>query len=149
MYVTLYCKRFTEKGEEFCRFHFPRDAPTECELVFERLQTKDGKPLGTGLDPQDWKVKVVTARNHPRINDHNPLMSTFWGANTDLQCVVDAHACVEYCCKYSTKGEKAGEAVNKLINEVSAWGDDNSPARSMIKKIMMIGDGDDEQIDDD
>lgn len=47
---SAYCKRFTEKGEEYCRFGFPKNdppLPTACQLVFERLTDKSGKPLGT------------------------------------------------------------------------------------------------------
>lgn len=90
---------------------------------------------------QPSELKVVTDRNHGMINDHNPLMSTFWQANTDLQCIVDPKACVEYCCKYSTKGEKASEAVDKLITEVTAWGDDDANSKKMLRRLMIKANG--------
>ena len=89
------------------------------------------------------KLVVWPKRNDTQVNDHNPLMSTFWGANTDLQVIVDPKACLQYCLKYTTKGETLGEAAKSIISDLTPQ-DWNPPDlgevgdnRKMLRKLMI------------
>lgn len=60
---TAYCLR--KKGNEnelSCRFNFPKECFYQTHLEYEKLKSKDGVEC--------YKVKVVTKRNHDRLNNH-------------------------------------------------------------------------------
>ena len=61
---SAYCKRYTEGGQDYCRFTFPRDGtlppypnlPADCQLLIVRRKNKQDKPVGSGLATTDWQL---------------------------------------------------------------------------------------------
>ena len=89
---TSYCLR--KKGNEKepkCRFNFSFQHNEKTSLQFELIHSKDNTPK--------YKIQVVTKRNDSSLNSHQRLQLQGWGANCDIQLVVDYQACVEYLAK--------------------------------------------------
>ena len=108
---TNYClKRRNENKELQCPFNFPFDFCTETKLQFEPINTKD-KSI-------QYKAKVVTERNDPRLNNHQRVQLQGWRGNCDIQVIIDHHACVEYLCKYAAKGETRSPMLKDIFNSV-------------------------------
>ena len=60
---TNYCVKCRNENKELqCRFNFLFDCCTETKLEFEPISTKDNSI--------QYKAKVVTKRNDPRLNNH-------------------------------------------------------------------------------
>ena len=84
-----YCLRKKENEPDLkCRFHFPFQHSMSTKLEFE--------PINSKTTISQYKVKVITERNDPRLNNHQRLQLQGWRANCDIQVVIDYHACVEY-----------------------------------------------------
>ena len=63
---TSYClRKKTTDSEPKCRFNFPMDACSKTRLDFEKVHTK-------GNEPQ-YRAKIVTRRNGPRLNNNQQL----------------------------------------------------------------------------
>ena len=95
---TNYCLR--NKGSQSqlkCRFNFPFEHSANTRLEFEEVHSKG--------DKVQYRAKVVTKRNDPRLNNNQQLQLQGWRANCDIQVVIDHYACVEYLTKYAAKGE--------------------------------------------
>ncbi len=124
------CLRYkTHDSEPKCRFNFPMDVCCKTRLEFEEVHTK-------GNEPQ-YRAKIVTRRNDPRVNNNQQLQLQGWRANCDIQVVIDHYACVEYFTKYAAKGEPKTPmlkaAFRKIVNNVPS----NSNPHKVIKKIVM------------
>lgn len=77
--------------------------------------------------------KVVLAREpgDACVNAYNPGMLRYWGANVDLQYVLDEHSTVMYICSYMMKSEKEmGEVLKAVSRECRT-----EPIKSQLKKI--------------
>ena len=76
----------------------------------------------------------IILRRSPRdiyINSCNPDILRLWGANVDLQYVINEVATVMYVCSYMTKGEKAmGETLKRVAKECR-----NDDMRTQMNKI--------------
>jgi hypothetical protein len=56
--------------------------------------------------------------NECKINNYNPHVMLAWQANTDIQYVLNAYACVMYVASYMMKSERAmGELLKNVMNE--------------------------------
>ena len=65
------------------------------------------------------------------INSCNLDILRLWGANVDLQYVINEVATVMYVCSYMTKGEKAmGETLKRVARECR-----NDDMRTQMNKI--------------
>ena len=65
------------------------------------------------------------------VNGYNAGLLRYWGANVDLQYVLDEHSTVMYICSYMMKSEKEmGEVLKAVGRECCA-----EPIRSQLKKI--------------
>ena len=101
-----------------------------------QLLTKLG--VSPDLYEQSLKVSprgptVVLRRNtcDVNINSSNRDILHLWGANVDLQYVVNEVATVMYVCSYMTKGEKAmGETLKRVARECK-----NDDIRTQMNKI--------------
>ena len=91
---TQYCLK---QSEQICRFKFPFQLCSSTKLEFEQINTKD--------KTVKYKVKLVTRRNDPRLNNHQRLQLEGWRGNCDIQTIIDMHACVKYNTKYAAKCE--------------------------------------------
>ena len=81
---------------------------------------------------------VILQRNpcDANINSCNIDILNLWGANVDLQYVVNEVATVMYVCSYMTKGEKAmGETLKRVAKE--CMHDDMRTQMNKIKKEFL------------
>ena len=76
------------------------------------------EPIHSKNNYTQYKVKVITKRNDPRLNNHQCLQLQGWRANCDIQVVIDYHACSEYLTKYASKGEPRSSVMKDAINSI-------------------------------
>lgn len=116
-----YCLRKKQNDSDLqCRFNFPFE-PCPC----------------TKLEFEQYKVKIITKRNDPRLNNHQHLQLQGWRANCDIQVVIDYHACVEYLAKYASKGEPHYSVMKSAFNCIVCSCDIQSNPTKLIKKVIM------------
>ena len=127
---TQYCLKSKNDDEALqCRFQFPFDCCTKTKLQFEPIHTKD-KSI-------QYKAKMVTKRNDPRLNNHQRIQLQGWRGNCDIQIIIDHHACVEYLCKYAAKGETRSPMLKHTFNAVLKYSQPDLNAKKAINKIMI------------
>ena len=68
------------------------------------------------------KGNTIVLKRDPcecNINNYNPAIMKAWGANMDIQYVLNAHACVMYVASYIMKAEKQmGHLLQSVSEEV-------------------------------
>ena len=124
---TSYCL-WTKNGQQKCRFGYPQPLQPETCLV-----TEDGDP------------KLLTARNDPLINSHNPVQLSAWRANVhvDMQYIVSHRRVLEYCAKYATKCEPRSESLKEVFNAiVRNLKDDSTSSVRAAQKLLINSVGD-------
>ena len=127
---TRYClKHEPNKAELVCRFKYPFSCTDNTKLKFEPVHTKD-KSI-------EYKASIVTARNDPRLNNHQKIQLEGWRANCDMQVILDYHACVEYLCKYAAKGEPRSNTLKNAFRTVVGNLKTNTDPLKVMKKIMI------------
>ena len=84
-----------------------------------------------------YKAKIVTKRNDPRLNSHHPTQLMGWRANCDIQLIIDHHAHIEYLSKYAAKGEPRSPILKNTFNAVMKNASSFNNPHKVIKKIMM------------
>ena len=120
-----YCLR-TKNGQQKCRFGYPQPLQPETCLV-----TEDGDP------------KLLTARNDPLINSHNPVQLSAWRANVDMQYIVSRRRVLEYCAKYATKCEPRSESLKEIFTAiVRNLKDDSTSSVRAAQKLLINSVGD-------
>ena len=108
---TSYCLRQKEGEVDLkCRFNFPFENRLQTELQFEEINSRNCQ--------KNYRAKLMTKRNDPRLNSNQQCQLQGWRANCDIQVVIDHYACVEYLTKYAAKGEPKSPAVNQLFKSV-------------------------------
>ena len=137
-----YCRH--NKG---CRFHFPHppnnetitseqsDDTSDCiqvltkvckvltdhpnDLTMNELLAKADVTLDLYVSALQVSTKgsVVILKRKPNINNHNASVMLAWQANMDIQCVLNAYACVMYVASYIMKTEKS---MGELLKHVAA-----------------------------
>jgi hypothetical protein len=119
-----YCK---SKVPNKCRFHYPF---SHCESTHIEFIEKENTV----------KAEIILERNDSFLNSHNRLACHEWRANTDMQIILDQAAAISYMVKYTTKGEKTGNALSDLYKSVifNSKEDDNplTKLRSVILKSV-------------
>ena len=82
------------------------------------------------VEPSDYaeaialssKGNTIVLKRDPcecNINNYNPAIMKAWGANMDIQYVLNAHACVMYVASYIMKAEKQmGHLLQSVSEEV-------------------------------
>ena len=82
------------------------------------------------VEPSDYaeaialssKGNTIVLKRDPcecNINNYNPAIMKSWGANMDIQYVLNAHACVMYVASYIMKAEKQmGHLLQSVSEEV-------------------------------
>ena len=127
---TSYClTKKTTDSEPKCRFNFPMDTCSKTRLDFEKVHTK-------GNEPQ-YKAKIVTRRNDPRLNNNQQLQLQSWRANCDIQVVIDHFGCVEYLTKYAAKGEPGTPILKAAFSSIMNNATSNDSPHKAIKKVVM------------
>ena len=125
-----YCLQKKQSESDLqCRFNFPFELCTNTKLVFEPIHSKN--------NTNQYKVKVLTKRNDPRLNNHQRLQLQGWRANCDIQVVIDYHACVEYLAKYASKAEPRSSVMKTAFNSIIRNCNTDSNPTKLIKKIIM------------
>ena len=84
-----------------------------------------------------YKAKIITKRNDPRLNNHQHFQLQGWRANCDIKVVLDYHACVEYLAKYASKGEPRSPVMKLAFNSIVRNCNKNSNSTKVIKKVIM------------
>ena len=85
------------------------------------------------LSVKDKAHSVILKRNPCEcyINFYNPDLLLAWGANMDLQFVVDAYSCIVYITSYMMKAEGAmSELLSNVLKE-----NDNEDIKTKMSKI--------------
>ena len=98
----FYCLSKTQKGEWQCRFGFPKQLQDQTTIVFDEY----GEP------------ELLTKRNDPYVNSHNPMQLQGWRANVDMQVCLNARRVAEYCAKYASKPESRSVPMREAFNEL-------------------------------
>ena len=127
---TNYCLRKKHNESELkCRFHFPFEQCPNTELEFDEVDRKN--------DQIQYRAKIVTQRNDPRLNNNQQLQLQGWRANCDIQVVIDHYACVEYLTKYAAKTEPRSPIVKQAFNYIVQHANSSSDPHEAIKKVVM------------
>ena len=95
-----YCLR-TKHGKQSYRFNYPK-----------ALQTH------TDVEDVDGALEVLTDRNDPLINSHNPVQLSAWRANVDMQYCVSRTKVINYCAKYATKSEPRSQPLKDVYKHI-------------------------------
>lgn len=120
-----YCLRKKQNESDLkCRFNFPLEISTTTKLEFEPVHSKSKN--------DSYKVKVITRRNDPRLNNHQRFQLQGWRANCDIQAVIDYHACLEYLTKYASKGEPRCSVMKTAFNSIVCNCNDNSNTENLV-----------------
>ena len=94
------------------------------------------------VNPTDYNNAIeLSSRGHTillkrepcecNVNPYNPSVLLAWGANMDLQPVLNAYSCVMYIASYIMKAEKSmGQLLKSVTQEVMG-----EELRSQLKKI--------------
>lgn len=115
-----YCK---PKGRySTCRFGYPRtnNENTSVERVFRNGKTK---------------LVVSPARNDSHVNAYNPSILSCWGANMDVQVLLDAYGAAMYTASYLTKHEK-NKHTPRILNQLSKSAS-NQSVKQMVRRIIL------------
>lgn len=129
-FSTKYClKRKPNENNVQCGFNFPFPLCSETKLEFEKVHTKD-----TILQ---YRAKVITKRNDPRLNNHEQAPLLGWRANCDIQIILDHHAVVEYLSKHAAKGEPRSSTLKNTFSAVIKNANPQLDPHKTIKKIAM------------
>lgn len=125
-----YCLRKRQSESDLkWRFNFPFEPSMTTKLEFEPIHSKDKNC--------QYKVKVTTKRNDPRLNNHQRVQLQGWRANCDIQVVIDYHACLEYLTKYASKGEPRSTVMKTAFNSIVHNCNSESSPTKLIKKVIM------------
>jgi hypothetical protein len=126
-----WCLRKTKNSQtKVCRYHFPFELCTETHLEFSARSTNSAGEVF-------YRVKIVTKRNDPLLNNYNSLFLDYWRANLDFQLIVDPVAVMEYMCKYASKPEKASQEAVAIFRKVAATADDAISTLTLLRKGML------------
>ena len=68
---------------------------------------------------------------------HNRVVSHYRRGNTDLQIILDPHACIENMVKYCTKSEKGSSDLNGLFKYVILHVNKHDNPTKQLKKLML------------
>lgn len=127
---TNYCLKHKRNESDLeCCFNFPFNLCDKTRLEFEKVTTKD--------KTVQYRAKVVTKRNDPRLNNHQRIQLQGWRVNCDIQIIIDHHACVEYLAKYAAKGEPKSMQLKDIFNSVIKSSHLGSNSNIAIKRLMM------------
>ena len=108
---TSYClKKKHNETELKYRFKLPFELCSSTKLEFEPFHTADGSI--------QYKAKIITKRNDPRLNNHQRIQLQGWRANCDIQGVIDYGAFVEYLAKYASKDEPRSPVLKLAFNSI-------------------------------
>ena len=99
-----YLRKKQNEHEYKCIFKFPFELSNATTLEFEPINTKD--------KTMQYKAKVTTKRNDPRLKNQQRLQLQDWRANSDIQVVINYNVCVEYLAKYASKDEPRSPVMN-------------------------------------
>lgn len=98
-------------------------------MEFEEVHSKG--------DKVQYRAKVVTKRNDPRLNHNQQLQLQDWRTNCDVQVVIDHYACVEYLTKYAGKGEPRSSFLKQVFSSIVSNLRENVDSNKVIKKVVM------------
>ena len=127
---TFYCLKKRNHGIELkCRFIFPIKHCSQTKLAFEPIQTKGKK--------NQYRARIITAKNDSRLNNNQHLQLQGWRANCDIQVVIDHYACVAYLTKYAAKGEPHIPLLKIAFNTIVSSITNNSNPNRVFKKVIM------------
>eukprot|EP00884_Botryococcus_braunii_P017644 jgi/Botrbrau1/4563/Bobra.60_2s0050.1 len=74
---------------------------------------------------------------HIRVNTFNAKITSVWEAHTDVQFILDEHACVQYLTSYMLKGDRRiSQALHDIISRARTDGDVAAAIRSAGLKFM-------------
>lgn len=81
------------------------------------------------------KLVALQARNDRRVNAYNPSIFNCWGANMDIQVLLDAFGAAVYTASYLTKHEQS-KCAPRLLNHLSRTAS-NHTVKSMVRRIKL------------
>jgi hypothetical protein len=74
---------------------------------------------------------------HIRVNTFNAKITSIWEAHTDLQFILDEHACVQYLTSYMLKGDRRiSQALHDIISKAGKDQDVAAAIRSAGLKFL-------------
>ena len=122
---TYYCLRKQPNGTLKCKW-FPKDLSDKTFITFD-----DSK------GPNKIKVKLVTKRNDPKLNNFNTLQISTFRGNCDIQAVLDRRACCEYVCSYIAKHGKDSKKKKDIMNKIILNMKESDVASRSYKSMLM------------
>ena len=121
------CGPVCGKKDEACRFRYPIKRERRSRLRF--VQCKDEQGGATAF--------VEGRRNDRWINSHSKIQLCAWGANVDLQLLVDVGRVAHYMAKYATKGEKMSPGLHKILKNVAMSSESETSADTGLRSTMI------------
>jgi ATP-dependent DNA helicase PIF1 len=115
-----YCLRVNKKGQQLCRFNYPKE---NAENTY--LRDNNGQP------------ELITARNDPYINPHNRLQLQGWRANVDLKPILDVKTALQYICKYASKSEPRSAAFSEILNKILNNSRPSDSSLGIFQKLLL------------
>ena len=107
-----------------------------CDLLAASCVSCDVYDEALRVTPKGPMVILRRNLSDVTVNSCNIGILNLWGANVDLQYVVNEVATVMYVCSYMTKGEKAmGETLKRVAKECAR--DDMRTQMNKIKKEFL------------
>ena len=122
---TYYCLRKQKNGTLKCKW-FPKELSDHTFITFD-----DSK------GPDKIKVKLVTKRNDPKLNNFNTLQISAFRGNCDIQAVLDRRACCEYVCSYISKHGKDSKKKKDIMNKIILNMKESDSAGKSYKSMLM------------
>ena len=124
------CQRHTKCSESYCLQ--TRNGQQVCRCGYP-------KPLQstTTLHVQDGNVELITARNDPLVNSHNPIQLCSWRANVDMQFYYSRRKVIEYCSEYATKSEPRSQPLKDTFKRIVSHLDDQDRPLKAVQKLLI------------
>ena len=94
-----------------CRFSFPKPLRNKTHVVVEELHYDEGNVV--------HRASIAQKRNDVWLNSTIRPISEVWGANIDVQLILDPGMVIGYMTKYVTKSELSkSSTINRLMKTI-------------------------------
>ena len=116
------------------------DAETTIDEIIEMSGFDDYEHFRTATSEVSSKNQVVMKRDVKDVwvNGYNADLLRAWGANLDIQYILDPYACIMYIVSYISKSEHELGEILKAAQEDLAKSDASPDLRAQMKKLGTV-----------
>ena len=109
------------------------------------MANSDAVSTHTDVEDVDGALEVLTARNDPLINTHNPVQLSAWRANVDMQYCVSRTKVINCCAKYATKSEPRSQPLKDVYKHIIKGLGDSDTSLKAVQKLLINSVGERDQ----